>query len=1061
MSEFFEKRDPWGNGMALWVLVAMAFITPVAWSFVKEVKLENEVQNWLPADDPQAAALNWYHEEFASEDRVLLSWKGSTLDDPRIDMLVEKLEGASDAEGERHGGSPYIRGIATPQEVLQRMEENDVDPEEALRRLDGILIGRGALKVKLTEAGKQVEDRAKRLLIKQAREQMEQEIRISDAQPQFPDFDFLEDEEFDVEIPDDQLPPERPTRDDSFFDASKYVTWKPHDFQISWPQMNVQPALVKQLSKIAKDIRGRPSEQIPEGKPLFEEIFQVPGSPIAFSVGLTEAGMEDRNATFKAIREAATSVGIPDEDLHMGGRPYAGEELNKELVSVGWNESYPLSQFHRRSPFLLSAIVGIVLSFVMLRSVRLATLVIIVALYTMFVAVAVVPATHGSMNMVLVVMPTLLMVLTISAAIHVCNYWKHAAIVDMKTAVVEAVKMARQPCVLASITTAIGLVSLRTSPLKPVSDFGMYSAVGCLVSMIVVLFCLPALLLYWRGKTPKSAEVDRETWRSFGHTLARHRWAVSVGCLMLFAGCTYGLKYFRTEIKVIRYFPENTRVVQDYNFLEDNLAGIIPVETIIRFNEEEQRATTLLERMKLVRDVQEKMRAHPDISGTISMADFHNFDRYEKNDDGTDRSTFQINLASRRLESLLKGDKAKEVKSMFAIASKDITLYPGQGQLELPVTKGDELWRITAQVAIMSDLDYEELTGPPGDLTKEEKQARQVAAKRKKATELASEFSKEGEQNGDFIPPDGEAWPDDGLEDLGDWSDEKDVAESKTPAASQDSETAQDKIANLPPSRNLNKMAASVLSLYPGAGHIVTGMVPLFLRTQQAVLESLITSFALAFGIIAVVMMILLRNPLAGAMTMIPNLLPVGVVFGLVAWNDIAVDIGTMITASVALGIAVDGTLHLMTWFRSGLRQGMSREDAVAEALSHCGPAMWQTSAAVGIGLAMLAFADLLLISRFGWMMGALIGAALLADIIFLPALLAGPLGALIERSTPKLTEESSDAKEITATGELQTDGSIAAATVKSSSEVEEGNAPRPHLSQETGSERSFRFDGN
>ena len=197
----------------------------------------------------------------------------------------------------------------------------------------------------------------------------------------------------------------------------------------------------------------------------------------------------------------------------------------------------------------------------------------------------------------------------------------------------------------------------------------------------------------------------------------------------------------------------------------------------------------------------------------------------------------------------------------------------------------------------------------------------------------------------------------------------------------------------------LDEMARSVLKTHAGSDHVVTGMVPLFLRTQQAVLDSLITSFALAFAVIAVVMMVLLKNPIAGLVTMLPNLLPVGIVFGLISWYGVAVDIGTMITASVALGIAVDGTLHLITWFQIGIRQGLTRREAVAEALSHCGPAMWQTSTAVGLGLLMLYPADLLLIKRFGWLMSALIGTALVADVIFLPALLAGPLGSLIQKT--------------------------------------------------------------
>jgi hypothetical protein len=59
---------------------------------------------------------------------------------------------------------------------------------------------------------------------------------------------------------------------------------------------------------------------------------------------------------------------------------------------------------------------------------------------------------------------------------------------------------------------------------------------------------------------------------------------------------------------------------------------------------------------------------------------------------------------------------------------------------------------------------------------------------------------------------------------------------------------------------------------------------------------------------------------------------------------------------------------------------------------------MWQTSLAVGLGLLMLAPAELLLISRFGWLMAALIGAALISNVVLLAALLAGPLGWMIQR---------------------------------------------------------------
>ena len=97
--------------------------------------------------------------------------------------------------------------------------------------------------------------------------------------------------------------------------------------------------------------------------------------------------------------------------------------------------------------------------------------------------------------------------------------------------------------------------------------------------------------------------------------------------------------------------------------------------------------------------------------------------------------------------------------------------------------------------------------------------------------------------------------------------------------------------------------------------------------------------------------------------------------------------------------MAVDGTLHVVTGFLEGLARGLSRDDAVAATLGRCGPALWQTSLAIGVGLLMLYPAELLLVSRFGWLMAALIGTAFVADAVLLSALLAGPLGLVLEHA--------------------------------------------------------------
>ena len=92
---------------------------------------------------------------------------------------------------------------------------------------------------------------------------------------------------------------------------------------------------------------------------------------------------------------------------------------------------------------------------------------------------ALVPALGGRMNLVLVVMPALIFVLSLSAGIHVVNYYCDAVSQSGTAgAPLTAIRNGWLPCALAAGTTAIGLASLAVSHVIPVRDFGKYSSIG-------------------------------------------------------------------------------------------------------------------------------------------------------------------------------------------------------------------------------------------------------------------------------------------------------------------------------------------------------------------------------------------------------------------------------------------------------------------------------------------------------------------------------------------------------------------------------------------------------
>ena len=172
-----------------------------------------------------------------------------------------------------------------------------------------------------------------------------------------------------------------------------------------------------------------------------------------------------------------------------------------------------------------------------------------------------------------------------------------------------------------------------------------------------------------------------------------------------------------------------------------------------------------------------------------------------------------------------------------------------------------------------------------------------------------------------------------------------------------------------------------------------TGSLPVAYEAQRALLASLFRSFLAAFGLVAVVMMFVMRGIGAGLVAMLPNLFPTLAMFGLMGWLQRPVDIGAVMTASVALGIAVDDTLHFLFWWRGRLAEGASPIEAVKSCYATCGLAMTQTTLICGLGLMVYGFSTFVPTQRFAWFMLGLLLSALAGDLLFLPSLLLGPLG--------------------------------------------------------------------
>jgi len=180
-----------------------------------------------------------------------------------------------------------------------------------------------------------------------------------------------------------------------------------------------------------------------------------------------------------------------------------------------------------------------------------------------------------------------------------------------------------------------------------------------------------------------------------------------------------------------------------------------------------------------------------------------------------------------------------------------------------------------------------------------------------------------------------------------------------------------------------------------GVESFLTGGIPLVYKAQHQILRDLSISFVTAFVFISIILMVVLRSVRTGLIAMIPNVFPPLVVFGTMGWLGRSIEIGSVMTASVALGIAVDDTIHFLTWYRRGTLEGLSRYASIRYAFEHCAKAMIDTSLICGLGVAPFLFGVFMPTVNFALLLCVMLFTALVGDLILLPAILAGPAGML------------------------------------------------------------------
>jgi len=176
--------------------------------------------------------------------------------------------------------------------------------------------------------------------------------------------------------------------------------------------------------------------------------------------------------------------------------------------------------------------------------------------------------------------------------------------------------------------------------------------------------------------------------------------------------------------------------------------------------------------------------------------------------------------------------------------------------------------------------------------------------------------------------------------------------------------------------------------LPPGVTITPGGYLPLYVRIMEEVVASQVSSFALAFLVIFVMLAVLFRSIRLSALAIPANLVPVVIILGIMGMVGIRLDVATVTVSAIMLGLIVDDTTQFLYRFRYEMGRLGNHREAVEAAIHGVGRALLSTTVVLSLGFLVLGLAQIRSVSWFGVLMSLAMVCALVGDLLMLPAMI-------------------------------------------------------------------------
>lgn len=473
------------------------------------------------------------------------------------------------------------------------------------------------------------------------------------------------------------------------------------------------------------------------------------------------------------------------------------------------------------------------------------------------------------LTIVSVVLPVMLIVIGSADGIHILNKY-HEELEranDKNQAIFFTMKEMVPPCIMTSLTTAVGFLSLRTSSVIPVKEFGLFAAIGVLTALIFALVGIPALLTILSAPQQKVKVKRGSLYFRFleyiSNWVVEHTRLVVLIGIAVFILSAIGITYLTVEANIARYFRSTSSVAEGIRVYEEKFGGSAQVLIVVDTNK--PKGALEPEFLPLLAELEDYVRPFSLVSTTVSMASVAR----DLSPDGELHGNL-VSLAFKHLPS----------------AFTNVFLSRDQQQKAIIYT------------SVMSA----------------------------KTTKVAE---------------------------------------------------------------TLSKIESGLRTLVPEEMTItITGFPKIFQHHMQWFSESQIRSLVGSISAVLLLLVVFHRSFILGFLAMLPLVFTIGTNFGLMGWFGIPLDAGTVLIGSIAIGIGIDYSIHLISRVLREQKSGKDLKTACQLSITTAGHAIMINAITLIAGFLVLCFSVFSTLAIFGFLMAVAMFISSTASVTVLPAIL-------------------------------------------------------------------------